>query len=978
MALDAKFSEKFATEAREHLAALAAALIAIERGADDPRPHVELSMRAAHSIKGGAGLVGLRNIESLAHRVETVLEDIREGRVPVTARATDLLLSAVDRITALVDDLAHSEAADVSAILAALADVAASAGDRGAVASPSAALAVSAAAQPREFPITGRVRSVVPPAGESLYGVKLDFFACERDLGLDAIQVASRIERAGTVIDSRCDVTTGSLRDGLAAPPFWFRAIVSSPRDLDAFVRALDIPCAAVIRLEIPDSHEESGAGRPKAASTPAPRAATASSLRVAIPIIDRVMELAGELALVRNQTLSAATRTAAGQDADVSRRQLLRRLDSVTNELQTAALRMRMQPVAQLFDRFPRLVRDLARQLGKQIDVEITGSEVELDKTVLELLTDPLTHLVRNCCDHGIETPDVRTSLGKPPTGTIRLSARQDRAQIVIEVRDDGKGIDVAAIRRKAVAQGLRTQEELDALEERQVFDLILLSGFSTAANVTDVSGRGVGMDVVKTNVDQAGGSVEIDSTRGQGSIFSLRLPLTLAIMPGQLVSSRGQHFAIPRRELCEVVLCDPNDPLQRIDVSQDQEILRLRSELLPVVRLAQVLDGSSADGPRIRPGPPAREYVAILRVGSHRFGLVVDDLLWSEEIVVKPLHPLLRPLGIYSSTTILADGHVGLILSSEGIARQAGILHRKAPPALPPTVADEAPTEPLLLFRSGPQELFAVPLSDVRRVVMIDASRIERVGGRELVRVEGGTTCNVVRLEYLLDVSPATEAKRVFLILPRDARAPVGILATEIVDTVNVALELDPMAYKVDGVRGSATVRDRLVVILDLARVAQLWANVRDAHLSLPDAPSAAALAQGAPRVLVVEDTQFFQRVIAGHLEGAGFAVVVAGDGAAALDAMARTEFDIVVSDIEMPVMNGFDFAQRVRSDARYRNIPLLALTTLDSPEARGRAKAVGFDGFEPKLERDSLIAHVRQLLAHRSALTKPEAAR
>ena len=721
---------------------------------------------------------------------------------------TDVLLSAVDRVGAMLDDLAHSDQSDIASLLQALGEPPAG----------NELVVGTLAVQPREFPLPAKVRSVVPPTGESLYGVKLDFFACERQLGLDALAVAERIERAGALIDSRCDVAAPGPRQGLASPPLWFRAIVASPNDLETFVRALDLPCAAVIRLEMPKGPAAAAAAPPP---PPAPaatqRPAAAGSLRVSIPIIDRVLELAGELALVRNQSLGAARSGSSG--TDVNRRQLLRRLDAVTNELQGAALRMRMQPVAQLFDRFPRLVRDLARQLSKEIEVEISGADVELDKTVLELLSDPLTHLVRNCCDHGIEAPDVRLSRGKPSGGTIRLSARQERGQIVIEVRDDGKGIDAAAIKRKAVSQGLRTQAELDALEERQVFDLILLSGFSTAAQITDVSGRGVGMDVVKTNVDQAGGTVEIDSTPGQGSVFSLRLPLTLAIMPGQLVRCRGQQFTIPRRELCEVVRCNPNDPAMRIDAAQDQEILRLRDELLPVVRLADLLE-AGGDAP---PDPAA--YVAVLRVGSHRFGLVVDDLLWSEEIVVKPLHPLLRPFGIYSSTTILADGQVGLILSAEGIARQAGILHRKAVAALPAAAAEEETATPLLLFRSGPQELFAIPLADVRRVVMVPAGRFERVGGRELVRIDGDETCNAIRLEHLFDVSPALPGAAAFLILPRGSRAPIGVLASQIVDTVNARYELDTKAYRVDGVLGSATVRDQLAVFLDLPRIAELW---------------------------------------------------------------------------------------------------------------------------------------------------------
>lgn len=961
-------NQRFVVEAREHLAAMTAALIALERGDADPRARVEQLLRAAHSVKGGAGFTGRRNVERLAHALETAIENVREGRIAASAEAIDAMLAVLDRVGGMIDDLEHSDEVDISepmTRLGPLIDAAAPpASGPGAIeARPSPrttdATVDASMAQVSDFPLSERVRSGWSPGTSFLYGVKLDWFACEREFGIDPLEVARRLEDSGTLLDSRVDPAEGSLHQGPARPPLWCRAIIAATLPPEEFSRRLDIPCAAILCLQ-----QVSG-GAPSDAPRPAPRPrppAAATSLRISVPLIDRMMELAGELALVRNQALRATDPT------NASLRRLMRRLDSVTTDLQDAALRMRMQPVANLFDRFPRTVRDLARQVGKQIELQITGSEVELDKTVLEALADPLTHLIRNCCDHGIEPPEQRVRSGKPPTGLITLGARQDRGQIVIEVRDDGKGLDPEAIKRKAIESGIKGRGELDALNERQLFDLILLSGFSTAARVTDLSGRGVGMDVVKTNLEQIGGSVEIDSAIGRGTLFSLRLPLTLAIMPCQLVSCGERRYAIPQRDLEEIVLLEPDRGRARIECTQDEEVLRLRGALVPVVRLAEVLGSrepfTAETRARIiaRHHPPkeptARQYVAILRVGSHRFGLVVDNVLGSEDIVVKPLHPLLRQLGIFGAATILGDGAVALILIGEGIARHSGILHRPLVQELPgPPDSATGASRTLMLFRHGPSELLAMPLADVRRVVMIRRDRIERVGDRELVNVDGAAV-GVFRLDQVLNLSACPDEGPLFLILPRNPRASVGLLASAIVDTPTLPFQLDDRAYKVDGVLGSSMIRGQIAIFIDVDRLVQMWLDSNGASRgSLPRAARR--------KVLVVEDTRFFQRLITSYLESGGFDVALAANGAEGLARLAEGPFDLIVSDIEMPVMDGLEFARRVRADARFAGIPMLALTTLSGPEHRARAAESGFDGYEVKLDRDILLAAVGALL-------------
>jgi two-component system, chemotaxis family, sensor kinase CheA len=603
----------FVSEAKEHLATVVQDLLALEQGpSESSAERIDRLFRAMHSVKGGAGFVGCQVIEELAHAMENVLEEFRQtGRTPPDSTVVDALLAGTDRIQTLVDDAERSNEADVGDLVRRL---------RQCLAKPFDGQPVS--------------------TGES--------------------QRLGGVQRAGGV-------------DGTGWQPV-LRAAVGplAPRGPDR-----------------------------------------SASVRIPVPLVDRLMTLAGELVLVRNQAL----RSIDGGESEI--RPVLQRLDALTSQLQAAVTQTRMQPVGNLFAKFPRTVRDLARQMGKTIELEVGGTEVELDKSVLELLSDPLTHLIRNCCDHGLELPDQRARAGKPAAGRVVLNARQQGGQIFIEVRDDGRGIDAERIKRKALESGLRTAAELARLTDKEALGLITLPGFSTAATVTDLSGRGVGMDVVKTNLDQLGGQLDIDSTPGLGTTFSLRVPLTLAIIPCLLVRVGQQRYAIPQKDLKELVCLHPQQTQTRIETTRDQEVVRLRGELLPLVRLAEVLDRPSpfdADareaivrkyrgigcqpvrmegkddrlaahptlfhdlderftGTEPTAGSAAVTLFAVVKVGQRRFGLVVDEILKNEEIVVKPVHSLLKPLTCFSGATILGDGRVALILNMEGIVRHADV---------------------------------------------------------------------------------------------------------------------------------------------------------------------------------------------------------------------------------------------------------------------------------------------------------------
>lgn len=958
--------QRFIIEAREHLATLTSAIVNLERGNSDPKEHVDNILRAAHSLKGGAGFSGLTAIEQLTHTMETAVENVRDGRIALDAAVVDVLLFAIDRVSVLIDDVEHSNAADISAPLERLQSLSSlnlitQAGPSQVQVSPLKTSAMDrTTAVESEFPISRSVLDAWQSNESHLYGVKFDWFECERGFSLSPLDVTLRLQRGGTVLDARMEPSGPPFSSGLPTAPLWYWTIISSPLPPDAFAQQLEIPCAAILRLE--NVANKPRAKQPEAPATAAKPQPGAGSLRIPVSLIDRMMGLAGELVLVRNQ---ATRSTIAGS---TQQRQLLRRLDALTNEMQDAALRMRMQPVGTLFDRFPRLVRDLSRQLGKQIEIEISGSDVELDKTVLENLADPLTHMVRNCCDHGIESPEHRLAAGKPARGVIRLSARQERGQIVVQIRDDGKGLDRDAIKRKALQQGVRQREELDRMSDRQVYELVLMSGFSTAAKVTDLSGRGVGMDVVRSNLEQIGGVVEIDSVFGEGATFTLRLPLTLAILPCLLLACEGRRFAVALRDVEEVVLLRPEDGKTRIECADEEEVLRLRGQLVAIARLKEVLARREPLGPATyrqilkkyhnADGRANQQYVVILRFGARRFGLLVDDCLGSEEMVVKPLHPLLRPLGVYGAATILGDGSVALILSSEGLARHSGIVHRsdamKLPP--PPDADSMRDKSALLMFRHGPSELLSVPLGDVRRIVAIRSDQIEQVGPREMVAVDNVPT-NVVRLDRFLKLSPCEQTGSLFMIMPRQSSMPLGLLASEIVDVNTIMLLLDERAYRADGILGSGLVNGQITLFLDLCRITQMWELEHGGAKSLP-APTR-------KRILVTEDTEFFRRLVTSYLISEGHEVSAAGNGQEALDLLANQSFDLLVSDIEMPILDGLALARSVRQDARLNRMPLLALTSLSADADRERALAAGFDAYEVKLSRESFIETVQNLL-------------
>jgi two-component system chemotaxis sensor kinase CheA len=478
-----------------------------------------------------------------------------------------------------------------------------------------------------------------------------------------------------------------------------------------------------------PEKEEERGRKKEggKEEDLARPSAAVDSNIRVGVGLLDKLMDLVGELVLTRNQILQFNV-----EREDPALNATSQRLNLITTELQEGVMKTRMQPIGVVWNKLPRVVRDMATSLGKQIDLQMDGAETELDRTIIEAIKDPLMHVIRNSCDHGIETPDIRIQAGKAPQGVLTLRAYHEGGQVNIEIADDGAGIDVARLKRKALENGLLRPEQVDKLSDREALSLIFLAGFSTAKTVTNFSGRGVGMDVVKSHIEKIGGVVDVFSRLGEGATVKIRIPLTLAIIPGLVITSGGERFVIPQVSLLELIRSEADQSGKHIEYVHGTPVYRRRGSLLPIAYLNQVLGLKSADH---------NEAVSmvVLQAEDRQFGLVVDGINDTQEIVVKPLGKQLKGLTLYAGATIMGDGRVALILDVLGIGQRSGVLAEfleQARGSGQQKVQSETAQQRLLLFRAGSFERLAVPLSLVARLEEFPQSAIEHASGGEVVQ--------------------------------------------------------------------------------------------------------------------------------------------------------------------------------------------------------------------------------------------------
>ena len=666
-------------------------------------------------------------------------------------------------------------------------------------------------------------------------------------------------------------------------------------------------------------------------------------TLRVHVDTLERLMTMVSELVLTRNQLLEIMRRS---DNPELNAP--FQRLSNITGELQEGVMKTRMQPIGNAWAKLPRIVRDLCSELGKKIDLTMHGDDTELDRQLLEFVKDPLTHMVRNSADHGIETPEERRELGKPETGTIRLSAFHEGGHVIIEIADDGRGLNAPRIRDKAVRLGLVSESEASKLSDAQTFRFVFTAGFTTAAAVTSVSGRGVGMDVVKNNIDQIGGTIDIKSVPGQGTTLRIKIPLTLAIVSALIVEANGDRFAIPQIAVVELVNVN-GDAEHKIERIKDATVLRLREQLLPVVRLSSLLKLPESAAVR------EDEFVVVMQVGSRRYGIAVDQVLHTEEIVVKPISVMLRSITLFSGNTILGDGSVIMILDPNGLAGAIGVNSDATTPhePTPERSADEDAdaSMSMLVFRAGSGEPKAVPISLVTRIEEIDARRVELSNGRHVVQYRDSL---MPLLPIDANVTVRTEGMQPLLVFIDKDRS-MGLVVDEIVDIVKDRLDIK-VGSRTPGILGSAIINGAATEIIDVAHYLPL---------AFEDWLHRAEVGEdSARRVLLVDDSTFFRNMLAPVLKAAGYEVKTVGSGVEALALLERDMgFDYVICDIEMPGMNGFEVAERLRADPRTEHLRLIALSSHHSPAIVERGREAGFGKFVAKFDRDGLLSVLKE---------------
>ncbi|RLC04087.1 MAG: hybrid sensor histidine kinase/response regulator [Deltaproteobacteria bacterium] len=1064
--MDDETLQMYIEESLDHLGDIESDLLTIEEAGEN----IDLDLvnnvfRAAHSIKGGAGFMGLTTIKDLSHHLENVLGLVRTKEIVPDSNRVSVLLKGFDELETLLNNIETSNDVDVSDHINALEGITKSSlpEDKQDMVSEIVDIVLK---DGRVFPQISLFEIEQYKAeGKNIFLVEYDLINDIQRKEKNPIDVLNSLQKTGTIVDSRIDFdSVGTLSENTGPSRIPFQVLFASIIEYDMTETLFDIekqyihsisddmmvsnsvadmdaePAtmpskeeqpAVSVTIEQPKQEKVSApaakpvvqktqevAAKGKQPSSKAKKDVTVSakpqtSLRVNVGLLDTLMNLAGELVLSRNQLLQGVN--SSNEKATELSSQ---RIDMITSELQEAIMRTRMQPIANILNKFTRVVRDLSQQLDKSIDLIIEGKEVELDKTILEAINDPLTHLIRNSVDHGIETPMEREQMGKNGTGKIIIKAFHDAGQVNIVISDDGKGLDSDKIAGKAVEKGLLTDQQISEMSEKQKIELIMMPGFSMAKEVTDVSGRGVGMDVVTTNIESLGGIIELDSTLGEGTDIQIKLPLTLAIIPSQITSVGNERYAVPQVNLNELLRIPASQVKEKIEKVGDADVVRLRGELLPLLNLSKMLgiektymdpkeDNElpdrrenladrrskqniiSEDGYIIETPDPETEHlkkdesnrdkndrryhaesamnIAVVSAGAFKYGLVVDQLYDSEEIVVKPVGRHLKKCTAYAGATIMGDGKVALILDISNLAQMADLSSvseagqvAKAAEAEAEAAKDKAA---LLTFKNSETEHFAAPLNIVERIERIQTSDIEQIGNSKVVQYRGGAL-PLYELSQVADFTPLPEREQQEVIVFKIKDRELGLMVTPPVDALEVNLDVDEGTLKQPAISGSMIINEHTTLLVDIFEMVKIL----NPDWFKEEAKVATEMAESGEKIILfAEDSAFFRNQVKTFMEEDGFKVIDTEDGLIAWELLKERvdEIDLVVTDLEMPNMDGFELTKRIKSDPKYNHLTVIALTSLASESHIAKGRKVGIDEYEIKLDRERLMKVIRKKL-------------
>lgn len=886
--------QEFLTETSESLDVVDLELVRFEQEPNNAKI-LDNIFRLVHTIKGTCGFLGLPRLEALAHAGETLMGKYRDGK-PVTEDGVSYILQSIDRLKEILVGLEESDGVEPE-------------GDDNDLISQLEAISLSSD-QPGVKTDQGQDG---PPASadivEQVEDDAITVQALERELRPGEVSL-DELERA-------------------------FRETEVESTEPDAVAKSEDA------KKETDEKSE---------AST---KTVTSQSLRVNVDTLENLMTMVSELVLTRNQLLEIVRR-----HEESEFKVPLQRLSNVTGELQEGVMKTRMQPIGNAWQKLPRIVRDLANDLDKDIDLRMVGAETELDRQVLDMIKDPLTHMVRNSADHGLEAPDERRRAGKPEKGVIELSAYHEGGHIIIDIADDGRGLNLTRIKEKIVANGLATEAEVASMSETQIQRFIFNAGLSTATEVTSVSGRGVGMDVVRNNIETIGGTIDVKSVTGKGSTFTIKIPLTLAIVSALIVQAAGDRFAIPQLSVVELVQAESNSE-HHIERIKETPVLRLRNKLLPLVHMGRLLDiRAEADDGTEQEISEDSGFIVVMQVGSQTFGVVVDGVFHTEEIVVKPMSTVLRNINMFSGNTILGDGSVIMIVDPNGVAEgvSSGVIEEidQQEDQEQVVLDSENQTTSMLLFHAGSSTPKAVPLSLVTRLEEVKVSEIERSNGRDLVQYRG----TLMPMVYVNDEMQRRDEGTQPMLVFSDAGRSMGLVVDEIVDIVDDKLDIE-VTSDVKGVVGSAVIKGKATEILDISYYLPLafddWFS--QSHHTADE--------KRVRKLLLVEGSEFFRNMLTPIMQAAGYRVTAAASVHQAKEILANAHvFDVVVTDVEMSGHDGFDLAQVIHENPSYGCPALLAISSVCTPSLVERCRQSKFDDFVAKFDRPGLIASLKEL--------------
>ncbi len=1045
------FINEFVEEAVVHIETVEESLLEMERGKVNSEM-INRIFRAVHSIKGTAGFFGLDKIVALSHLMETLFGALRSGDLIYRDVMGDVLMEANDCLKQMIGDVANSNSYDIDRHLLKLQLLSEPDpdADTGAALLSTAGSLSLADENGCELKLGGSERIIISDSlkhGHHIYRVSFNLCAGSGDISSNPLLFMKKITSIGSVIQSYTSSGEVADLDSDLDINSEFIFLFSTVLEKRLMVMALDIdenlvsemrpvweqktetPVAALYESSLPERIPEPRPVVYERAPEPPPRlkererpvadrsarpvdeeimseqAITSGlndeSIRVHIKTLNDLLSLAGEMVLARNQLVRmSAPYTGRVEGLD----RVLHNIDHLTSELQAKIMQTRLQPISTVFSKFPRMLRDLSRKTGKEIELVIKGGDVEMDKSIIEGLGDPLTHIFRNAVDHGIEFPLQREGSGKRRSGRIELQSYHEGGQVHVLVSDDGAGIDRQRIKESAVRRGLVTNAEIEQMSELEILNLIFRPGFSTASSLSELSGRGVGMDVVKTNIEKMGGTVDIITELGGGTVFDLTLPLTVAIVPAIIVEAAGTRFTLPRANLQEMIRIQPDERTGRIELVCGAPVVRLRGSLMPLIHLRSVFkrpgqvsvespigegSGEEAECPDVSDEKMAglvngwrasltggQDYIRILvlKSGARRFGLIVDKIHDGEEILVKPVPGCLAGCSYYSGVTILGDGRTAMILDVAGIAEQIQwpANEERFSSIIAPERADrEAMHErqQVMIFKCSGPETFGVDMSMIARVQEIKNEDMEEIGERRFIKYRG-EIIRVIRPEDYLPVARNESGSgRKYILIPKLVPRPVAILFEKIYDTVEAAIYFNDDTVKSPGILGTAVIQDRIVLLLNLYDVleqAEFGSSTlgRDGESSLK-----LPMLEGC-RVLLLEDTPFFARIEREYLEAAGCQVFLAVNGQEGLEIINNTAIDIIVSDINMPEMDGLQFIRHLRSEPSMAGIPAMALTSLSGDIYAHKGLEAGFDAYETKLDKNNLLIKINELLKERQA--------